>query len=289
MVVVNLACGLANRMFQYSYYLFLKHNGYETKIDAYSSGTLAHETVEWERIFPFAPLDQVKRSVTLRLGGGNDFFSRVRRRYLPSTTSILQMPTAFDAYLPERGGRDKYVIGVFQNARMVEEVRDEVQKAFRFSPFSDTYNREIEDQITNSESVAIHIRKGADYRSRIWYQNTCPVEYYLQAVNLMRERLENPRFFVFADNKEWVKENLTGFEYTLVDGNPGSGYGSHFDLQQMSCCKHNIISNSTYSWWGAFLNKHEGKIVVMPKIWFNPASCGEHTSDRLQCAKWIQL
>ena len=94
---------------------------------------------------------------------------------------------------------------------------------------------------------------------------------------------------VFADNKEWVKENLTGFEYTLVDGNPGSGYGSHFDLQQMSCCKHNIISNSTYSWWGAFLNKHEGKIVVMPKIWFNPASCEEHTSDRLQCAKWIQL
>ncbi len=289
MIVVNLACGLANRMFQYSYYLYLKRHDYDTWVDAYSSGILAHEAVEWERIFPHAPLAQVGRCEAFKLGGGNNLLSRFRRRYLPNTTSILQMPTAFDAFLPNRTDNRKYVIGVFQNAKMVEEVEKEVLDAFRFLPFSDSYNRKIEAQISGCESVGIHIRKGIDYQSRIWYQNTCPVEYYIQAVEMMKERLNHPRFFVFADNKEWVKDHLKGFEYTLVDGNPGSGWGAHFDLQLMSCCKHNIISNSTYSWWAAFLNSNKEKIVVLPKIWFNPASCDEYTSEKLQCEKWIQL
>ena len=163
------------------------------------------------------------------------------------------MPTAFDVLFPEKSEGDKYIIGVFQNAQMVEEIRDDVLQAYRFTPFEDAYNRSFEEQI-RCESVGIHVRKGIDYQSRIWYQNTCPVEYYLRAVKLMREKLGNPRFFVFADNKEWIKENLKGFEYTLVDGNPGSGYGSHFDLQLMSYCKHNIISNSTYSWCGGGLS-----------------------------------
>lgn len=289
MIVVNIACGLANRMFQFSYYLYLRHRGYDVRADAYQSGKLAHESVAWNQIFPYAPIDQVGKFKAFCLGGGNDLFSRFRRRFLPCTTNVLQMPTAFDVLFPEKSEGDKYIIGVFQNAQMVEEIRDDVLQAYRFTPFEDAYNRSFEEQIKGCESVGIHVRKGADYQSRIWYQNTCPVEYYLQAVKLMREKLGNPRFFVFADNKEWVKENLKGFEYTLVDGNPGSGYGSHFDLQLMSYCKHNIISNSTYSWWGAFLNKHEEKIVVMPKIWFNPASCEEHTSNRLQCTNWIQL
>ena len=101
--------------------------------------------------------------------------------------------------------------------------------------------------------------------------------------------LVNPRFFVFADNKEWVKEYFTGFEYTLVDGNPGDGWGSHFDMQLMSLCKHNIISNSTYSWWGAFLNASSKKVVIIPKVWFNPDSCDDFTSEKLLCKGWIQL
>lgn len=289
MFIVNIACGLANRMFQYSYYLHLRRYGYDVRVDAYQSGKLAHETVEWNRIFPFAPLAQAGRFKAFCLGGGNDLLSRFRRRYLPCTTSILQMPTAFDVLLPKKSESDKYIIGVFQNAQMVEDVRDDVMKAFQFVPFEDAYNKSLEEQIKGCESVGIHIRKGADYQSRIWYQNTCPVDYYKHAVELMNKRLKNPKFYVFADNKEWVRENLKGFDYTLVDGNPGSGWGSHYDLQLMSYCKHNIISNSTYSWWGAFLNENLKKLVIMPKVWFNPASCDEHTSERLQCTNWIQL
>ena len=88
------------------------------------------------------------------------------------------------------------------------------------------------------------------------------MDYYRNAIAYMKNHLVNPRFFVFADNKEWVKEYFTGFEYTLVDGNPGDGWGSHFDMQLMSLCKHNIISNSTYSWWGAYLNGDNGVVIT---------------------------
>ena len=289
MIVVNIACGLANRMFQYSYYLHLKRHGYDVRVDAYQSGKLAHESVAWNKIFPYAPTDQVGKFKAFCLGGGNDLFSRFRRRFLPCTTNVLQMPTAFDALFPEKSGSDQYIIGVFQNAQMVEEIRDEVLQAYRFTPFDDAYNRSLEEQIKECESVGIHVRKGADYQSRIWYQNTCSVDYYLHAVEMVKHQLQNPRFYVFADNKKWVRDNLKGFDYTLVDGNPRSGWGSHYDLQLMSYCKHNIISNSTYSWWGAFLNQNRNKVVIMPKVWFNPVSCEEHTSERLQCTKWIQL
>lgn len=286
-LIVNLSCGLANRMFQYSYYLYLKKNGYMVQTDAYDSGVLQHEKVEWNRIFPQAVLSPASRMSVLLYGGGHDVFSRFRRRYLPSFTAVLQMPTAFEVQLPER--RKAYIIGCFQNSQMVECVTSEIKMAFRFMPFEDDYNKNLADEIQKCESVGIHIRKGKDYQQRIWYQGTCPTEYYQKAVAYMKSHLSNPCFYIFADNKDWVGESLKGFDYKLIDGNPAMGYGNHFDMQLMSMCKYNIISNSTYSWWAAFLNSSKDKKVVMPKIWFNPQSCIEYTSDALFCKGWVQL
>ena len=287
--IVNIACGLANRMFQYSYYLYLKKHGYNVKVDAYNSGTLAHEKVDWQRIFPNAPIYQANKIKCFMMGGGNDLVSRFRRKYMSSTTKVLYMPTAFTAILPNVSEGSKYIIGVFQNAKAVNEVRNEVLKRFSFAPLSDNYNKTVFEKINGCNSIGIHIRKGNDYQSRIWYQNTCPLDYYKQAVAEISSRIDNPQFFIFADNKQWVKDNFKWLDYTLVDGNPGAGYGCHFDMQLMSYCKHNIISNSTYSWWGAFLNNNNDKIVIMPKIWFNPESCDDYTSNNLLVEGWIQI
>jgi len=286
-VIVNLACGLANRMFQYSYYLYLKQQGFHVLTDAYDSGKLAHEQVAWERIFPDAALSPASKRYVMLIGGGNDVLSRFRRRYFPFTTCVQQLPTAFDVALPKKG--NSYVIGCFQSAEMVEGVAHEVRKAFRFTPFEDDYNKGLAEEMQSCESVAIHVRKGKDYQQRIWYRHTCPVEYYLKAVAYMKAHLSNPHFYVFADNKKWVKENMAGFDYTLVDGNPNTGYGNHFDMQLMSLCRHNIISNSTYSWWSAYLNGNPSKTVLVPDVWFNPSSCGEFRSIRLLCNKWIAI
>ncbi len=288
-IIVNMACGLANRMFQYSYYLFLKHKGYHVKIDFYHSAKLAHEKVAWNDIFPEAKIDQASSWDVLKLGGGSDFLSKIRRKYLPFLSGVVSMPTAFDANLPVSDKKSQYIIGVFQNAKMMETIANDVKRCFTFRPFTDERNQNFEKEMANCESVAIHVRKGKDYAQRVWYQGTCPIEYYQRAIRLIFEKVSQPKFYVFTDNPEWVKEHFKDFDYTLIEGNPASGWGSHFDMQLMSICKHNIISNSTYSWWSAFLNAYPEKIVIGPKIWFNPESCEEFTSERTLCEKWLAI
>lgn len=287
-VIVNMACGLANRMFQYSYYLYLKKLGYEVFADFYQTANLEHERVAWTSVFPHAPIRQASAWKVFQTGGGSDLFAKIRRRYFPFTCRVKTL-SAFEVPLPDRAEQSVYMMGVFQNAGMVEVVHKEVGEAFTFSPLTDYRNLTFMQEMQANESVAIHVRKGEDYRSRIYYQGTCPVDYYQKAVKLISEKVKNPRFYVFADNKEWVKENFNDFDYTLVEGNPVAGYGSHFDMQLMSLCRHNIISNSTYSWWGGYLNRHQDKIVVAPDIWFNPASCADYTSRHLLCNGWIAL
>ena len=288
-LIVNMACGLANRMFQYSYYLFLKKKGFDVNVDFYHSAKLAHEHVMWNTIFPHALIEQAAKMEVFKLGGGADAISRFRRKYLPVLTGVINMPTAFDIDLKLEDDKDKYIIGVFQNAEMVTEVDQEIKQCFSFLPFKDDHNCQLEKEMGECESVAIHVRKGDDYRQRIWYKNTCPVEYYQKAIYLFQEEVHNPRFYVFTDNPAWVKENFLGLDYKLVEGNPINGWGSHFDMQLMGCCKHNIISNSTYSWWGAYLNNNPGKKVVCPHIWFNPESCENFTSQKLVCRDWTVL
>lgn len=289
MIIVNMACGLANRMFQYSYYLYLKKLGYDVYVDFYTAARIKHENVSWQKVFPNAPVRQASSWDVFRSGGGSSLLSRIRRRYLPKTCCMMYMPSAFDALLPNRDKRLLYVNGVFQNAQMVDSVKNDVYDAFTFIPFTDDYNLSLMEEIGSCQSVAIHVRKGNDYMSRTYYVNTCPVEYYRKAVDLMCAKLQSPRFYVFTDNHEWVRHNFSFFDYKLVDNNPSFGYGSHFDMQLMSLCRHNIISNSTYSWWGAFLNRSNDKIVIAPEEWFRPGSCEEYKSGRVVCEGWLAL
>lgn len=143
-IIVNMACGLANRMFQYSYYLFLRHQGYHVQVDFYHSAKLAHEKVAWNDIFPEAKIDQASSWDVLRLGGGSGTLSRIRRRYLPFLTGVVNMPTAFDADLPISDKKSQYIIGVFQNAKIVETVEKDVKHCFTFQPFTDERNRKLE-------------------------------------------------------------------------------------------------------------------------------------------------
>lgn len=288
-IIINMACGLANRMFQYAYYRMLLKNGYQAQVDYFTSAKLAHEDVAWERIFPNAKFRQASAFDVIRLGGHNDIVSKAIRKFIPSLTRVSEMPEAFSLYDPAVHNEDRYLLGVFQNVAPAEEVRNELYDAFKFPDFEPGRNADMAIRFSQEESVAIHVRKGKDYQSRIWYRNTCSLSYYEKAVSEMKHILNNPKFYVFTDNPEWVKENFKSFEYTLVDGNPVAGWGSHFDMQLMSLCRHNIISNSTYSWWSAFLNANQSKKVVIPEIWFNPESTKNFTSKVLQCENWIHL
>lgn len=290
-MVIRMAAGLANRMFQYAYALYLRKQGVDAFVDNnYKATKWKMEDIDWSRIFPNAPLNQASHSLIFKLGGAYDVFSKVRRHYLTFTTKYVQMPTAFKSPSSEYYNSDEYVVGIFQNAKVVDYVKDEIVVAFSFSPFTDEKNLQLKKELESCNSVAVHLRKGEDYLLRATaYKGTCGVDYYLKAIDIIKQKVDNPKFFVFTDNPKWVKENLRGFDYTLVDNNPAIGWGNHFDMQLMSYCKHNIIANSTYSWWGAYLNKNPNKIVIAPLQWFSPQHDSKSYADETICSGWIGI
>lgn len=290
--VVRMAAGLANRMLQYTYAVYLRKLEYDVYVDNnYKGKKLPHENFDWNRIFPNAILRQASNSLIFKYGGSYTIFDKIRRHYLPLTCSVwlgghaVKIPTEKDL------DKYNYFIGVYQNSKIAEAVANEVKQLFCFSDFEEgSKNAMLAKKMRTENSVAIHLRKGKDYMKSENFANTCSLDYYLKAVDIIRMRVDNPVFYVFTDNPDWVKENLKGINYTLVEGNPAIGWGNHFDMQLMSYCKHNIIANSTYSWWGAFLNNNPDKIVIDPKYWFNPKlKKYKNIENKTACEGWILL
>jgi hypothetical protein len=116
------------------------------------------------------------------------------------------------------------------------------------------------------------------------HHGTCTLDYYHEAIKIMKEKIKNPYFFIFSDDIPWVKENLK------IDGDAffitGKKIKDHEEMFLMSRCKHNIIANSSFSWWGAWLNNNPEKIVIAPKRWFNNEKI--NTSD-LVPDNWLRI
>jgi len=163
-----------------------------------------------------------------------------------------------------------YIHGFFQSEKYIKDVENEIREAFKFKVLPDEQNQKNIDKIQSTNSVSLHIRRG-DYVQKKRFQDkyaTCSLDYYKRGVEYIAERIENPTLFIFSDDKEWVKENLKlPYECVYVDNN--SGAKSYEDLRLMSLCRHNIIANSSFSWWGAWLNNNKEKIVIGPQKWFN--------------------
>ena len=288
MKIIRFSDGLANRMFQYSCYLYLLEQGYEAAIDDTTPHYLEHDAVSWNKIFPHAKYEKAPKVKCVLYAGAFDPLSKIVRHYMKGLSKTVKMGNAFRIPSDAELKRFNYFIGVMQNCKMVEAIHSRVFKAFKFLPFDESSaNANLSKRLKEENSVSLHIRKGNDYISRSAYSGTCSAEYYLDAVNYIREHVNNPVFYVFTDNTEWVRNNLMGFKYNLVDWNPTIGWGNHFDMQLMSLCKHNIIANSTYSWWGAFLNANPDKIVISPKQWFNKNFYDGDTTEYTLCKEWI--
>ena len=136
-------------------------------------------------------------------------------------------------------------------------------------PHLSPQNVEILRQIKSSNSVFIHVRRG-DYLSPQYinrFKNICTLEYYHKAIHIVEERLPNAKYFIFSDDIEYVKQNLTGYlsDLTLVDWN--KGLDSYLDMYLMAHCKAGIIANSSFSYWAARLVQK--KIIVYPQKWVN--------------------
>src|SRR5438445_13818663 len=132
-------------------------------------------------------------------------------------------------------------------------------------------------QINNTTAVSVHVRR-VDYVANAGaaaYHGTCDTAYYRESIEYVVQRVSNPTFFIFSDDPEWVKSEFK-FEFPIVPVIHNRQVAAYEDMMLMSRCAHNIIANSSYSWWGAWLNRNPDKVVVCPKRWFK---IGKDTKD----------
>ncbi len=163
---------------------------------------------------------------------------------------------------------DIYLDGYFQSDKYFRDYADTIRADFEVVIPPSEQNREMIKQIQSVNAVSLHIRRG-DYTkpSTQALHGLCNAEYYKKSIQYIAEQVENPIFFIFSDDIDWVKENMqTGYEQYYIDFNDASQ--NHEDLRLMSRCKHHIIANSSFSWWWAWLNPNPTKIVTIPSIWF---------------------
>lgn len=279
--IVRVAGGLANKMFHCAFAMQLETLGYDVMIDVDPmSYEFKHDVLDLWKIFPCLGL---KKNTVDKYSYAKDssFVGKIMRRlpYITGQRYYISHSIHYDPEFSKKLSKDGYIIGYFQNEKYFSESFAKVKNSFQFAPLEGEKNVIIAERMKETNSVAIHVRKGDGYATWPEFQGTCPLSYYKRAIDIISEKVCNANFFVFTDSQDWVVEHFNWFDYTLVNWNSCEGWGNHFDMQLMSICKHNIIANSTYSWWGAWLNSNPDKVIIAPEVWFNLNSKIKEQSD----------
>lgn len=291
MIVVNLRGGLGNQMFQYALGRQLSLvNQTELLLDCtFLTTTGSHIKRDYELdIFPIkariATAEELKPYQRLQY---NRWIGAVQRR-LPSlfTHCIIHEKTyAFDPEIITTPDHS-WLSGFWQTENYFLQIEDMIRSDFEFKPPLSGLNQTLAEKISSCESVSIHIRRG-DYiqPETLAFHGICSPEYYHKAVDVIAKRAAIEELFIFSDDPEWTKEHLKfNFPSTYISHNTGKN--SFEDMRLMSFCKHNIIANSSFSWWGAWLNANQHKTVIAPKTWI--ANKQVDTKDVIPLT-WIKL
>ena len=160
-----------------------------------------------------------------------------------------------------------YLYGFWQNSNLLEDYRHILEKEITLKTKISEKNKLYLDSIEDSNSIAIHFRRG-DLLSRpvaVDNQPSSTDDYYFNAINIIKKNVNNPELFVFSDDIKWIEKNHEFDIPATYINSDGPDY-EHFHL--MCHCKHQIIANSTFSWWAAWLNNNQNKIVISPKWWY---------------------
>ena len=269
MIIVNIKGGLGNQMFQYALgrtlslknkdVLKLDISGLDHAKDVGDTHrpfvldvfTIQNDIANEHEIrkikYPYGIISKIGRSIDFKI--------------------LRHTHVLFEEEILKKTG-DLYLDGYWQSPRYFENNRDVLLKDFTLKEMPRTMET-IKNQMSECPSVSLHVRRG-DYvtNPRVGREfGMCSIDYYREAIAYMQKHIDAPHFFVFSDDMAWAKQNLPlEEEHTFVED---SALRTVDDLVLMSACKHNIIANSTFSWWGAWLNTNPNKIVIAPKPWFD--------------------
>jgi hypothetical protein len=267
MIVIRLRSGLGNQMFQYAFFLQMQqwYGEDKVKLDMDTFHWKVHNGREVDKIFGIdLARDAVPPSVSLSMADvGYSVKNRVLRRLRGKKHKhyLFWKQLKYEDYrrLPEH----VYLEGYWNEEIYFREVAEKVRAIYRFPQPQDAANREMFQKIEALPSVSVHVRRG-DY---IRYPDSfpmCSAAYYRQAAQIIRAKTcEQLHFYVFSDDMKWCENNLDlGENTTFADINPGKDAWK--DMMLMSHCRHQIIANSTFSWWEAWLNPNTDKTVIYP-------------------------
>ncbi|MFQ6601619.1 alpha-1,2-fucosyltransferase [Flavobacterium sp. C3NV] len=273
MIVVQLIGGLGNQLFQYA---AAKALALETKQKLY----LDVSQFESYKLHNYA-LNHFN-VISKAYKKPNRYLRKIKSFY-QKKTSYKEVDFGYNPDLVILKGDAIFLEGYFQSEKYFIKHEKEIRNDFEVrTPFKKETIDAIE-KIESVNSVSIHIRRG-DYLSNALH-NTNKDEYYNKALEIIGSKVINPVFFIFSDDMDWVKANFTtNHEIVFIDFN--DAFTNFEDLILMSACKHNIIANSSFSWWGAWLNNNPDKIVIAPKLWFNDDSI--NTNDIIPTS-WVKI
>ncbi|WP_136513082.1 alpha-1,2-fucosyltransferase [Geomonas edaphica] len=292
MIIVKLMGGLGNQMFQYAAARRLSYvSRVPLKLDlGWFRSTSPGTTPRQYALHPFNIVEAFasEKEVARFVPGPQPLWSLLARFLPPGGRYLREKHYHFDPLMlaPRQSG---YLDGYWQSERYFSDVRDIICTDFTVKERAQGMNRSLAELVGDPElcSVSLHIRRG-DYissPSASLVHGSCSPEYYARAVETIASKTRHPHFFIFSDDPQWVIDNFPlEYPFTIVQHNdPDHGYE---DLRLMTLCKHHIIANSSFSWWGAWLCLNSEKIVVAPKTWFAGAS---HDTGDVVPASWTRI
>ena len=285
MIIARISGGLGNQMFQYAIAksVAIKNNDvFKLDISFYPKQTLRKYELNLFNIEQNLASDDECN----RLRGKDNFIFKVLKKLgfekRPKSYYKEKEVAVFDDNVFNLKG-DIYLDGYWQNENYFKVIKDEILKDFTLKQDISKEAKEYLKQIEHSNSVSLHIRRG-DYVQNIDTNKThgiCDINYYKKAIKYISDNVSNPKFYIFSDDIAWCKENFEFLENKIFADQTKSALE---DLELMKNCKHNIIANSTFSWWGAWLNENKEKIVIAPKIWWSA-----RPDKTIVCDGWIKL
>ncbi|WP_289023309.1 alpha-1,2-fucosyltransferase [uncultured Salegentibacter sp.] len=292
MIVTKITGGLGNQMFQYAVALILaKKNKTSIYIDDTfyqnnNSGTIRNfELPLFKHNLNVATPDLISDFTSLSV------WNKLKREAGLNYPKIHNEKNfAFDKKTLELQA-PVYLQGYFQSYKYFKGFEKQICDFFSFPENrKDEQDKKILTNLKYINSVAVHVRRGdyiTDKKTQKFHGN-CTKEYYLEAIETIAKQTANPYFFFFSDDPDWGEQNFNHLPYNITFVTQNQGKDSWKDMMLMSSCKHNIIANSSFSWWGAWLNRNPDKIIIAPKKWF---AFSKKESDNLDLIplEWIKI
>lgn len=278
MIEINLKGGLGNQMFQYS---IAKNLSIKYKTDLvlnteYFSNIPKGDVPRKYQLDIF----NIDKNITIK-DKINPLLKILEKISLKFFGEKIQIPIA--NFLLKIGLSAK-LNGYFQSEKYFTDIRDNLLKEFTLAKNLGEEAMKIKNILESKNGIAVNIRRG-DYLRPDYMKiyGTCDMKYYNKAIDYIKNKIENPLFCIFSDDPEWVKKEFK-MDDAIFAGN--DILKDYEQMYLMTICKHNIIANSSFAWWGAWLNQNPNKIVIGPKMWL----VGK-TSDRLNILPktWIQI